>query len=242
MSLLDAVSRMVQPLQQRVLLSIGRALIKGTDDSGRLHSLQLAALKGELMAEVPQMVAYGLGSRVLPADEDGGPEAVIVCVGGNRDHPVAIATEDRRHRPTDGLEPGEVCLYDDQGTTIKLKRGNILQIDVAGGTEGQLIVNAGIVDINCETATITAEDTATIDAREAVVDCLNAQVNAIGIIDLTAVLTRVTGLLSVTGDLLVTGNISDQSGTSPKSMAAMRSVYNTHLHGHSPHTAPTTQM
>jgi len=214
-SLRALVAKVVQPLQQRILLSIGRALITGTDDSTKAARLQLAALKGEVMGEVEQILAYGITSRVLPADETGSAEALFVCVGGSRDHPVAVGTEDRRHRPVNALQPGEVMIYDDQGIRIHLKRGSLLEInvdDAAFGTEVRVL------------------------ASRVTVDCDNADINATELVRFVAPLTRVEGNLEVTG-----GVVDDADGAAT-SMAGMRSVYNGHTHPHTPHGPPTQQM
>ncbi|WP_431477838.1 phage baseplate assembly protein domain-containing protein [Massilia eburnea] len=50
-----------------------------------------------------------------------GAEGVVVFVGGNRDHGLVIAVEDRRFR-LKGLASGEVAIYDDQGQKVHLTR------------------------------------------------------------------------------------------------------------------------
>ena len=49
-------------------------------------------------------------------------------IGGDRSHGVVIVVADRRFR-LQGLKPGEVALYTDEGDRIHFKRGRILDIE-----------------------------------------------------------------------------------------------------------------
>lgn len=122
MSFPRAVAKLTNPIRRRVLLMIGRAVVRLVDDAGGLQRVQVTALAGETRDAIERVQNYGVSSRPLA-----GAEAVIVCVGGNRDHPVAIAVDDRRHRKA-GLQPGEVAIYTDEGDYIHLKRGRVVEI------------------------------------------------------------------------------------------------------------------
>lgn len=101
----DQVMRMLAPLHQRVMLAIGRAVIGAVNDAGGFQRLQVTLLEGEVRDDVERVQQYGLSAAPLP-----GADAVVLCIGGSRDHPVAIAVDDRRYRPA-GLAGGEVALY-----------------------------------------------------------------------------------------------------------------------------------
>jgi phage baseplate assembly protein V len=63
---------------------------------------------------------YGHTSNPHP-----GAEGVMVSVGGNQDHGIVIAVDDRRYRLT-GLAEGETALYDDLGQKVYLTRNGIV--------------------------------------------------------------------------------------------------------------------
>ena len=137
-SVFDAIARLTEPLRQRIMLSVGRAVITASDDSKRALELQLKALRGEVMSEVQQLIAYGFTSRVLDADAAGEPEAVLVS-------------------------KGEVVLYDDQGSSIRLERGQRIFIEVADSeTSGEFQVSAGTINLDCDQANLNAPNGTTI--------------------------------------------------------------------------------
>jgi phage baseplate assembly protein V len=103
-------------------MSVARGIIRLVSDSLKVQELQVSLLADETRDGVERFAEYGFTSHPLP-----GAECIVVCVGGSRDHGIAIATEDRRYRKRD-LQQGEVAVYDDQEQTIHLKRGKIIHI------------------------------------------------------------------------------------------------------------------
>lgn len=145
--LANKVRRMVEPLRARIAGMVGRGTIKGSDDDRRVQELQIAALAGELLDKVERFQEYGFSSRPLD-----GAEAVIVSVVGGRGNAIAVATDDRRHRPT-SLAKGEVELYTDEGDRIRFSRGR--EIEVVAGTEIRLEVGSSSIVIDSSGVTIT---------------------------------------------------------------------------------------
>lgn len=94
--------RLLEPLHRRIMLMVGRAVLRAAAADG---GLQVTLLADETRAGVEHVQPYGLSTRPL-----GGAEAIIFSVGGNRDHPLAVVVDDPRHRPA-GLAAGEVCLH-----------------------------------------------------------------------------------------------------------------------------------
>ncbi len=123
--MIEAFRKLIAPIQRRVALMVGRAVIRLIDDSLKCQVVQIDALAGETLSNVERFQQYGYTS--VPQS---GAEAVFVCVAGNRSHPIVIAVEDRRYR-LKGLQAGEVALYDDLGHIIRLGRDGIV-IDGAG--------------------------------------------------------------------------------------------------------------
>jgi len=116
---LRLISKAVKPLRDRVMLMVARGVVRAVNDAGGLQLLQLDLLADELRDKVERIQNYGLTSHPHP-----GAVAAVVFVGGNRDHGLAIAVDDRRYRLV-GLAEGEVALYDDLGQVVHLKRKGI---------------------------------------------------------------------------------------------------------------------
>lgn len=119
---IEDVKRIVAPLQRRILNMVARATVRKTDDSGKLQKVQLAIFKDEVRDEVDRVQNYGFTS--VPKT---GSDAIVVYVGGSRDHGVVIATDDGSARKKE-LKEGEVAVYSDEGDYILLKRGNVIEI------------------------------------------------------------------------------------------------------------------
>lgn len=97
---------------------VGRCVLNSSEDKGLLTS-QVEGLEGETLENVERLENYGLAGRP-PA----GSEAVLVSVGGARDHQVLVGGEHREHRPE--LSGGEIKLYSMFKQFIHLdKDGNI---------------------------------------------------------------------------------------------------------------------
>lgn len=119
------LGQMVAPIEGRVRLMIGRAILRLVDDARQMQELQVDLLEGEAQDGVERFQNYGFSSVPHP-----GAEAVVACVGGLRSHMIALAVDDRRYRLS-GLESGEVALYDDLGNVIRLGRDAISVIAVS---------------------------------------------------------------------------------------------------------------
>ena len=121
---LDEMKRFIAPLQRRVMLAIGRGTLGPVNDDDGLQRSQVMLLAGETRDNVERIQPYGISAVPLA-----GADVLVVCVGGNRDHPVIIGVDDRRHRPT-GMQPGDVCIYSHQsGHKITLKADRTIEIE-----------------------------------------------------------------------------------------------------------------
>jgi phage baseplate assembly protein V len=133
------VRRMMAPLQRRVALMVSRGVVQRVNAATKLQSLQVALLADELRSDVEDFERYGL--TAVPFAE---AEVVFLSIGGNRDHGVVLAVADRRHRPK-SLQEGEVCLYDDQGLKVLLKRGGEIHL-----TSGDAAADALALASKCD--------------------------------------------------------------------------------------------
>jgi hypothetical protein len=86
----------------------------------------------------------GTQSQSQPTDGETqmkGPAAEGICmfVGGQRNHPVCVAIDDRRHRPM-GLKPGENSQYDDIGQMTLLRRFGTFMLSLdSAGSDGKMV-------------------------------------------------------------------------------------------------------
>jgi phage baseplate assembly protein V len=151
------LTRAMAPLARRMMLAIGRAVLRAVDDGAGIQRVQVSLLSEETRDDVERFQGYGLSAVPLP-----GAELVVVSVAGNRDNPVAIALDDRRYRPT-GLEPGEVCIYaKTSGQRITLK------------ADGSILVQSPIkVRIEAPTTEIQGNVTVTGDVTAGTVSLRN---------------------------------------------------------------------
>jgi phage gp45-like len=109
----------------------GRSTINEMDDGKQMQEGDLDMMHSDSRKGVEFVQSYGMSTRVLPRDKEGGnkggdikgpaAEAHMSYVGGNKSHPVITAMDDRRHRPT-GLEAGENIQYDEQWQAMWNKR------------------------------------------------------------------------------------------------------------------------
>lgn len=109
-------------LKVRVQNMVSRAVLKLVDDAKKFQLMQIGALPGETRDDLEHIGTYGFTSNPKP-----GAEAVILSVGGRREHAVVIACDDRRYRLRN-LASGEVALYTDEGDKMVFKRGGTIEV------------------------------------------------------------------------------------------------------------------
>ena len=101
---------------------LARGVVALGNSANKLQSLQLRLLAGEVKDNVEHLEPYGFTACPLS-----GAEALAGFIGGDRSHGVVIVVADRRFR-LQGLRPGEVALYTDEGDRIHFKRDRVLDI------------------------------------------------------------------------------------------------------------------
>jgi phage baseplate assembly protein V len=125
---LSDVFRVIAPWKRRILLMVARALVRDANDGTRLQELQLSILRGEERDHLEVMGSLGITSVPKP-----GAEAVVLFLGGNRDHGIVVGVGDRSYRPT-GLKPGETAVYDAAGSRITLLADGSILLSPRSGT------------------------------------------------------------------------------------------------------------
>lgn len=201
MELMRVLEKAMAPLQRKLRLMATRGMVKMVDASTLLQELQIAAVGEELLDRIEHWEPYGYTSRPLA-----GAEALLLSLGADRDHTVAVNVADRRFR-LKNLAAGEVAIYTDEGDVIHYKRGNELLID----TMGTLVANAGTsITATSPLVNVVASTKVTIDSPD----------------------TEITGNLQVGGTANVDGalssatSVADPTGT----MQGIRTTYNGHTH------------
>ena len=111
-----------------MLTSIAPVQITATDDTGPIHKAQIS-IHGtpESVDNVGVMHFYGLASHAMP-----GTDATAMFIHGRRDNPIIVATGNQEHRLRN-LEVGEVALYDQNGSVIKLAKNGDITIVAGSG-------------------------------------------------------------------------------------------------------------
>jgi phage baseplate assembly protein V len=123
--MIGQLQKLIAPLNRRVRLMIARGVLSLIDDAPGVQKVQVKLLAGEVRDGLERVQQYGFSS-VPPV----GSEAVVIFVGGNRDHGVVIGTEARGQRHA-GQAAGTVAVYDSAGHVIVLTPSGI-QIDGGG--------------------------------------------------------------------------------------------------------------
>lgn len=121
------MNRLPQPIVRRIRLLVGRGVVRLVNDALKIQGVQLSILDGETWDNVERFQQYGFTANPQP-----GVEAIVLSLGGRRNHSVVISVDDRRYR-LKNLAPGEVAMYTDEGDTIIFKRGR--NIEVTAGTK-----------------------------------------------------------------------------------------------------------
>ncbi len=206
--LYSALRRFTSGLETRIKLLARRCILSAILDDNPVQTVSVKLFRGEERTGVERIQEYGFSS--VPRE---GAQAIVLFLGGECSHPVVIATDDRRYRPT-GQAPGDSMMYTDKdreaGHRIHLVSGDR---SIRARGESLIIHVDGEAKVVCKTAAIEAGETATIRAgKEILLD---------------------TPVMKCTGDII------DQIGGTGTSMARMRETYNAHVHPENDHGGPT---
>ena len=146
--MIAVIQKMLAPIQRRVALMVNRCVITLVNDALKMQELQVNLMADVTRDGVERFQEYGFTSY-----PHAGAEGVMVSVGGNQDHGIVIAVDDRRYRLT-GMAEGEVALYDDLGQSVHLTRTGIV---VNGGGNPVKVTNAPVIDLDSPTVNTTGD-------------------------------------------------------------------------------------
>lgn len=142
---------MIDPIRRQIDRALGgirtafRAVITLIESGAGVQLAQGEGLAGEPVQAAEVFQHYGLTSNP-PA----GSMAVVLPLGGKTSHGIVIATEHGSYR-LQGLQSGEVALYSDEGDSVVLRRGRVIELT----TETLRITAPTAVEITTETLTVT---------------------------------------------------------------------------------------
>lgn len=123
------VMQFIEPVQNRIMMAIARGVIESVNDSGGIQTIKSSFLAGENRDGVERFQNFGFTSNP-PANS----ECVAVFVGGNREHGLIVALDDRASR-LKGLAPGESAQYNASGDKWHLKANGNLEGALGGNLE-----------------------------------------------------------------------------------------------------------
>jgi len=191
------VDHMTRPIRRRVAVMVNRAVVSLVHDAHKMQELQLRVLAGETIDGTEHYQPFGHTAHPVP-----GAEAVLLAVGGDRSHSIAVVVDDRRYRPTD-LAEGESQLYNAFGEQVYLREDGTIAVDARSKVE----VNAPDIEANCDTAAVNASNSVTVDTDVATVKAATEA-------KIDSPTTTVTGQLLVQGALAAQGGMSVSGGGS----------------------------
>ena len=111
----------IRSMMRKIHGMAARCVLRLASDGLKMQAVQVGVLADETIDDVERVQNYGFTSVPLP-----GAEGIMLFLGGDRAHGVVIAMDDRSYR-LKGLKGGEVALYTDEGDSIVLKRGHIME-------------------------------------------------------------------------------------------------------------------
>jgi phage baseplate assembly protein V len=116
-----------------------KAIVRGVNDGNNIQLVHVTMLAGEEDSKVERVQNYGFTSSP-PVNG----EAIILAVGGDRDHPIAIAVDSGADRKR-GLVNGEVAMYHKDGAYTLFKSDGTIEIK-ADGKDVKIIGGTVIAD------------------------------------------------------------------------------------------------
>ncbi len=148
-----------QELSRRIAMTTTRGRMALVDDKKKLQQVQVELLADETKDNVERFQQYGFTSVPLE-----GAEALVVFLGGGRDHGIVLAIDDRRYRLTE-LKNGDVALYTDEGTSIVLTRDKTIKITCDTWTNEsaeEVTIKTKKFTVECETLELSASSSITV--------------------------------------------------------------------------------
>ncbi|WP_334472425.1 phage baseplate assembly protein V [Arsenophonus sp. PmNCSU2021_1] len=120
-----------------------RVLVQRLDSTKACQTVDAGLLAGEVKHMVEYLEPYGFTSTA-----HSGAEGVALFVSGDRSHGIVINVADRRHR-LKSLKSGEVAIYTDEGDSIVLKRGRLIEATTETfilNAKNKVVLNTALIE------------------------------------------------------------------------------------------------
>lgn len=198
----------------------------------RAASSARGALRGVLASikrapQVQLVDAEGLSNEALKAVElfqhfgftsapPAGTQIIVLPLGGRTSAGVIVASEHGAYRFVLGAD-GEAAVYNQWGDFVHLRADRTMHV-----------VSQARVLVETADVTINASASMTINTPTLTVNGATVEVNASAGVDLNTPTVAASEAITAGSNITATNDVRDQNGT--KSMAGMRTVFNTHTH------------
>lgn len=180
-----------------------RAVISMVRSDTPVQLMQGQGVAGETLQDNELFQHYGFTSNPLK-----GTMGIVVPVGGRTAHGIIIATEHGTYR-LKGLASGEVALYTDEGDSIVLNRGRMINV-----TTQTLNIDAASA-VNIKTQTLNIQAATSVNATTPVINA-SQQVKVAGTLAANGGMTAqagagggaavaIAGTVDVTEDVTING-------------------------------------
>jgi phage baseplate assembly protein V len=116
--MMDQIQKVLDPLRRRIFNMIARGVIQAVNDQSPIQRIQTNILAGDVDDGIERIQEYGHFSVPLV-----GAECTLIFIAGNRDHPIIIATDDRRTRPQNNGAGDSGC-WNAAGVLFALRNGS----------------------------------------------------------------------------------------------------------------------
>lgn len=143
----------IRDMAFRTVHTLARATLNSASDNPMMQEMHLDFFNNDSRKNIERVQNYGFTSVPLPRSKQQGSqqqqsggsggetqpeqpkgeaaEALVLYQGGQRNHPVIVGIDDRRHRPR-GLKPGENAQYDDIGQMTLMRRKGLFLLTLDG--------------------------------------------------------------------------------------------------------------
>lgn len=120
---LEMLNRLLMPIKRSLSILIAKALLTAiTDGDKEIQIVQVDLGNDQATSDVERVQNFGFTSH--PKE---GAQAIVLSIGGNRDHQIVIVVDDSRFRPS--VAEGDAAMYNSDGLLIELKKKEILMGD-----------------------------------------------------------------------------------------------------------------
>jgi len=148
------LARVMAPLGRKLRGMIARAVVHLVDDGRKMQELQVSRFADETKDRVERFENYGLTGHPPP-----GAEAVVLSIGEDSSHMVAVSVMDRGCRPKN-LPAGDVALYSNQDDPSAAAKDSVHRLQLTA--DRTAILRCKRLDIRCGPQRIVMDEVAGI--------------------------------------------------------------------------------